>query len=241
MTAIRIVCTLGTSDTAEALQRLLAAEQHDVRISKGRGSAADLRQAREAREAVVLIWCDAGRAAQYMRDWSEAIPAERLIEIARTPYWPRARAEVLDFNAWRGERGGQAWDQLQSRLDDIGARWAPPQTTPPPKRGAPLRVLITAGALSACVATAAAFMFTRETPAEAPAVQAHYEEAEESEQAPSGPSGMGGAIEAVEPPSANEFRPAPEEIAPQSDRELTLLERLLALNPWEDEPRPAHE
>ena len=52
MTAIRIVCSFDAADLADTLMRLLAAEQHDVRLSRGRQSQAELPEARAARK-----WC----------------------------------------------------------------------------------------------------------------------------------------------------------------------------------------
>ncbi|HRK65859.1 MAG TPA: hypothetical protein PLN53_15795, partial [Terricaulis sp.] len=118
MTAIRIVCTFDAAGAAEALMRLLAAEQHDVVISKGRQSLTELPAARSAKEAVVLIWSKDAHGVQYMRDWAAAIEPARLIEITRATISAPVgrRAPTIDFTSWRGERGGRAWNALKERL-----------------------------------------------------------------------------------------------------------------------------
>lgn len=242
MTQIRIVCAIGETETAETLRRLLTAEQHDVRISKGRHSGADLKRARTQQEAVVLIWCQGARTGQFMLDWRETIPAERLIEIARTTKAPRSAkgAAMIDFTDWRGERGGAAWTALTERLREVSARWEPPPpvviTKPPPIRAIALTAM-----LSACAATAVFFMLNRQAPAPTPVAEAVVEDVIEFEPLPAG-IGMGGAVDAAEPPSAEELSPRPQPVErAEPEAEPTLLERLLAFNPIGDDDRPRDE
>jgi hypothetical protein len=127
MTALRIVCSFDAAGTAETLSRLLAAEQYDVRVSTGRQSLAELQHAREAQDIVVLIWSKAAPSTHYMREWAALIDPARLIEISRAAGWPRSvrRAPVIDFAAWRGERGGKAWGALNDRLRLASGRRQP--------------------------------------------------------------------------------------------------------------------
>jgi hypothetical protein len=244
MTAIRIVCTFDAASTAEALMRLLTAEQHDVRISKGRQSLADLPAARAAKEAVVLIWSKEAPGAQYMRDWAEAIDASRLIELARAPSSPRSsrRAAVIEFTSWRGERGGKAWNALKDRLRHVASAWEP-------AKPAPMRTVAAIGMLSACAVTGALVVRVNDAP-DVNADPTYEKTARVFETLPEDFGGMGGVIEAVEPPSVEDldlmrlpqrFRaPTYEPLtayvsAPLGDvpemRDPTLLERLAALNP----------
>lgn len=246
MTAIRIICTFDAADAAEALMRLLAAEQHDVAISKGRQSLTELPAARSAKEAVVLIWSKDAHGAQYMRDWAAAIAPARLIEITRAGVSAPAgrRAPTIDFTSWRGERGGRAWNALKDRLRQVASAWEPAPR-------APLRTAAAIGMLSACAVTGAVIVRVNDVGVE-PSAEADYQKtARVFDTLPEEVGGMGGVMYAHEPPSANELDllPAPARlrvnasyaplgdylVAPLDDtpdvRDRTLLERLIALNP----------
>jgi hypothetical protein len=122
MTDIRIVCAHDGVSTAQALMRLLGAEQHTVELSYGRDALDHLDATRASGAAVVLIWTRDAPTTLYMPQWSTRIDPARLIEIARAPKWPpRAgrRAPVIDFNAWNGLRGGPEWRALTDRLRAI--------------------------------------------------------------------------------------------------------------------------
>lgn len=151
MATVRIVCTHDAAQIAEDLARRLGAEGDDVRITKGRQSLEALPAAREAKEAVLLIWSYDAPSAHYMLEWAKAIPPERLAEIARATGWPERtnrKAPVIDFSAWRGERGGRAWNMLSERLRVI-YRIVDPH--PEPLRGPAIGVGL-AGAAAAGVA-----------------------------------------------------------------------------------------
>ena len=242
MTAIRIVCSFDAAETAETLMRLLTAEQHDVRICKGRQSLAELPTARNAKEAVLLIWSKEARGAQYMRDWCDATDAARLIEIARAPSWPRnaRRAPVVDFTHWRGERGGKAWAAMKDRLRQVTSLWEPAK--PPP-----IRTFAAVGMAGAC-AIAGAFAVGVTDRAAEPLPESNFDLAA-FDAPPEHIGGMGGVIDAVEPPSAEDLNlPLParlrapayapltvyvsEPLAEVPEmRDPTLIERLIALNP----------
>ncbi|HRO04893.1 MAG TPA: hypothetical protein PLS69_14935, partial [Terricaulis sp.] len=122
MTAIRIVCAPDAESTAGNLARLLSAELYDVRVTCGSmQSADDLPGARAMQEIVLLIWSPNAHMARFPRDWREAIPRSRLVEIARTPGRLRGKDEAapIDFINWRGERGGRAWGALKERLRQV--------------------------------------------------------------------------------------------------------------------------
>ena len=248
MTTIRIVCSFDASGTAEALMRLLTAEQHDVTISKGRQSLAELPAARTAKEAVVLIWSKEAHGAQYLRDWAGAIDSARLIEIARAPAAAPTgrRAPIIDFTNWRGERGGRAWNALNERLRHVASVWEPGPR-------APIRTAAAIGMLSACAVTGALVVRVNDAPDIIAESDPIYEKtARVFDVLPEEVGGMGGVIYAHEPPSAEELDllPAPARLrvsaahAPLRNytavalnddvpelRDLTLLERLIALNP----------
>lgn len=128
MIDIRIVCTHDAVKFAEALARLLEADQHLVRLSFGRQSMAALENAKVANEAVLLVWSTNAPAQHYMLEWARAIPPARLVELACAPGWPRfeRRAPVIDFTGWRmGDPSGRAWGALTERIDALAATLAP--------------------------------------------------------------------------------------------------------------------
>jgi hypothetical protein len=243
MTDIRTVCTHDAKKLADTLVRLLEAEQHAVRLTYGRQSLAELEAAKEARDAVLIIWSPDAPSQTYMLEWARNIAPERLIEIALAPGWPRIdrKAPVIDFTTWRGERGARAWNALNDRLRAVARALEPPK--PPPKRAA------LALGLASVAAVGVAAVVRMNEPADAPAL------AEEPLQTAHGEEplgvGVGGPLDAVEPPSADEpllqrlpnprfspLQPIPEpdlmEIEPYTPPEIrdpTLMERLRALNP----------
>lgn len=243
MSQVRIVCTHDALPTAETLARILGAELYDVRLSYGRHSLTEMKEAREAREAVVLIWSYDAPGAHYMLEWALAIEPSRLVEIARAPGYPRLtrRAPVIDFSTWRGERGGRAWHMLAERLRSVTRALEP--SRPPPRRAAMALGLASVAAVGGAVAVRVNDVF--EPPEPEAQLQAVVGVADPG-------AGMGGAVVAVEPASiedvrfrAGPFAPRMTPLAPAEHtplaavpdyepaalREPTLGERLNALNP----------
>jgi precorrin-6x reductase len=236
MIDICIVCTYDAVKFAEALVRLLEAEQHNVSLWYGRQSLRAMNEAKATRAAVLLVWsCDAP-SQHYMLEWANGISPDRLVEVARAPGAPQLDrlAPVIDFSQWRGERGGRAWSNLSERLRAVARVLEPPK--PPPKQA------ILAMGLASVAAVGGAFVVRVNEPQSvtAPAQVALAEDL-----------GIGGAVEAVEPASAEDLewiepvrvlrydpieasavqlvdRPVPE--LPDI-RAPTLLERLADLNP----------
>lgn len=241
MIDIRLVFTYDAKPLAETLTRLLEAEQHRVRLTYGRQSLAELEEAREERDAVVLIWSPDARSQIYMIEWANKIDRTRLVEIARTPDHPRTNRKwpVIDFTQWRGERGGRAWDALSSRLHTIDTTLNPPKPVSKPAIAAMLMIAVAAmfGAVSERNRTAHRVDTAEEpTPAETAAITEGVE--------------RGGPIVAIEPASLDEtlhFRRVPNatlidisEASPLTTvnpididaiRGETLLERLNDFNP----------
>lgn len=251
MIDIRIVCTHDAAKLAEMLTRLLEAEQHQVRLLVGRQSLADLEEAKTSRDAVLLIWSANAPSQHYMREWARNIPPARLIEIARAPGWPDAprKAPVLDFIAWRGERGARAWNALNERLRAVTRVYEPAK---PQGRAAMALGL-------ASIAAVGGAMIVRLNEAPAP-VTAASEDSEPAVAMVDPASGVGGPLDAVEPPSVEEldavrrvptlrFTPLEPTETPQLTpitaydppelRPPTLMERLSALNPLRDEDAEA--
>jgi hypothetical protein len=244
MIDVRIVCTHDAVKLAEMLMRLLEAEEHQVRLLHGRQSLADLEEAKASCDAVVLIWSANAPSQHYMREWARNIPPARLIELARAPGWPESerKAPVLDFIAWRGERGARAWNALNERLRIIARATAPKK--PPPSRAA-----LALGLASIAAVGGAAMVRMNETlptPATSP------ETREQSIAVVDPETGVGGPLSAIEPASVEELealrlvpnpRFTPLELTTPPDlveipetalAELpppTLFERLSALNP----------
>jgi len=148
------------------------------------------------------------------------------------------KAPVIDFSAWRGERGARPWNALNDRLRGVARALEPAK--PPPKRAA-----LALGLASVAAVGVAAVVRVNEAPAPQAAEEPQTAFDEQL-------MGLGGAIEAIEPPSAEDElllhymrapRIAPYAATPQLDlvelepfepselRDPTLLERILALNP----------
>jgi hypothetical protein len=193
MTDIRIVCTHDALKVAEALTRLLEAEQHRVRMTYGRQALAALEEARTDKEAVLLIWSQDARSQTYMLEWARHTDPVRLCEIARTGDWPaiRRKAQVVDFTTWRGERGGRAWNALNERLRTVGDILNPPKGPP--------REALMAMAFGAAAAVVGAVVVRMNTIDDltAPAAAAHDEIASLDPT-----TGVGGPIMAIEPASS---------------------------------------
>jgi hypothetical protein len=222
--------------------RLLSAEEHNVRLSFGRSSLAELEQAKAERDAVLLIWSYEAPGQHYMWEWARAIAPDRLVEVARAPGAPRSdkRAVAVDFSSWRGERGGRAWNALSERLRAVS------RAMEPPKPGQ-MRAAVAMGLASAAAVTGAVLMRASE-PAQMVVAVTEPIASEETIVA------MGGPLIAVEPASMDEpiaFRarayrvqalnlPPPTPLEPIMDyqepdlRDPTFLERLAALNPLRD-------
>lgn len=252
MIDIRIVCTHDAVKLAETLTRLLEAEEHQVRLVYGRQSLGDLEEAKTSRDAVLLIWSPDAPSQHYMLEWARHIDPSRLVEIARTPGWPRIdrKAPVIDFTTWRGERGARAWNALNERLRAVTRVIEPPK--PPPKRAA-----LALGLASVAAVSGAMMVRMNDVPtAGAPDLAV----TDESVIAIADPStGVGGVLSAREPLSVEDlvevrrlpnprFTPiepiaAPELIempayeAPEI-REPGLLERLREFNPLRDDEPP---
>lgn len=243
MTDIRTVCTHDAKKLADTLVRLLEAEQHSVRLTYGRQSLIELEAAKEARDAVLIIWSPDAPSQTYMLEWARNIHPERLIEIALAPGWPRIdrKAAVIDFTTWRGERGARAWNALNDRLRAVARALEPPR--PPPKRAA------LALGLASVAAVGVAAVVRMNEPADAPTLPEEPTQTAQSEE----PLGVGGPLDAVEPLSAPDepplrrmpnprfvpLQPVPEPdlmriepYTPPEIRDPTLLERLRAFNPW---------
>ena len=242
MIDVRIVCAHDAVKLAEALMRLLEAEEHRVRLTYGRQSLAELEAARKTRDAVLLIWSPNARSQTYMLEWARSIEAARLIEIAHSasdfPLIKRS-ASVIDFTQWRGQRGARAWKALTERLNAVARIFEPPQ---------PLsaRTLITAGFATAAAAAGIVVMHVNTPGAKDVITGAPLEDVALVD----ANAGVGGPLYAIEPASLDDdlvrlrhyplLAPLPEESAPLSElvnyhelavREPTLIERLDAINP----------
>ncbi len=238
MIDIRIVCTYDAVPYAEALMRLLGAEQHNVHLCYGRQALGELEAASELREAVLLVWSYDAPGQHYMLEWARTIDPARLVEVARAPGAPRLerRAPVIDFANWRGERGARAWVALNDRLRAVARVLEPPKLQ---QRHAALAL----GLASVAAVGGAVFVRANDT-VEPPApveLQARLPD----------PISTGGPIDAIEPASLEEeivvrsfaarlasFERGHEaelqEIAALEHmdiRDPTLLERLWSLNP----------
>jgi hypothetical protein len=241
MIDVRIVCSHDAVKLAEMLTRLLEAEEHRVRLTYGRQALNELEEAREAHDAVLLIWSPDARSQTYMLEWARNIDPSRLVEIARgTSDWhPIKRlAAVIDFSTWRGDRGARAWKALTERLGAIARSLAPPAPVP-------AKALMAMGVAS-IAAVAGAMVVRVNMPIEPTAAPAPLEEIAATDPA----SGVGGPLSAIEPASLDDealrVRHYPN-LAPldaESDpltalveyqevelRDPTLLERIEAYNP----------
>jgi hypothetical protein len=242
MIDIRIICTHDALKLAETLTRLLEAEQHRVGLSYGRQALNALEAAREEKSAVILIWSPDARSQTYMLEWARNIDPHRLVELARTPDCPRVarKAPVVDFVAWRGERGGRCWDALNDRLRGVQRVLEPPK--PVSSRAVAAFGLVTAVAMAGAIAERVNSAFEPTQMADGSRVQMLP--------APDPDTGVGGPLAAIEPASIDEnlnFR-FPRQVAlidassgltyaelpdiqPLTLRDETLLERLNAFNP----------
>jgi hypothetical protein len=239
MIDIRIVCTHDAVGFAETLMRLLAAEEHQVRLTYGRTSISALEEAVAERDAVLLIWSYEAPGQHYMLEWARGIDPSRLVEIARAPGAPLSdrRAHPIDFSAWRGERGGRAWNTLNDRLRSVSRAMEPPKP-------AQMRAAVAMGLMSAAAVTGALFLRANEPGiAAAPEQMAATNEISEI--------AVGGPLFAVEPASMDEtipfraraYRVAPLPVQPEPVlleipvyeepdlRDPTFIERLASLNP----------
>lgn len=247
MATVRIVCTYDAVKIAETLARLLGAEGDDVRISYGRQSLDALPAAREAKEAVILMWSHEAPSAHYMLEWANAIAPDRLAEIARASGWPRTnrRASVIDFSTWRGERGGRAWNMLAERLRAIYRIVDP--------RPEPLRLPAIGVGLAGVAAAGVALIIGVEGPGD---FKDFAYDSEKVTLALIDGDGMGGPMDALEPASIGdgdammrfavrglgpnaaplpEFSQAPlppvAAYEPVDVREPNWMDRLIAFNP----------
>ena len=229
MTDVRIVCAHDGVKTAQALMRLLAAEQHKVAMCHGRPSLDHLPASRSASEAVILVWSRDAPSALYMLTWLQSIDPARMVELAMAQRWPKSdkrQGEVLDFSTWNGARGGPVWRALTERLRAIGKAMEPPR--PPP-----IRAAIALGAIGAFAVAGAVFerLHAPEpspaatAPNAAPAIQAENGSLEIE--------GRGGPLEAIEPDSYVEDGPM--QIAPilhaaplETPRGARLIQPVLA-------------
>lgn len=239
MLEIQIVCAHEAVKLAEALTRLLEAEEYRVRLTYGRQSLDELDAARSSDSLVLLIWSPNARSQTYMMEWAHNIAPAHLIEITDNvsdcPPIKRTAA-VIDFTNWRGQRGARCWKSLEERLAAvIRAR----------TQKAPLRTLAAVGAASLAAVSAAVVMNVQ--PLQPETMVALSEGAPFDD--PS--SGIGGPLSAIEPASMDdgsiiqrpypdmaliEAQPAPTlvdlpELGAIELRDPTLLERLSAYNP----------
>ncbi|HET9231431.1 MAG TPA: hypothetical protein VFO00_09090 [Vitreimonas sp.] len=192
MIDVRIVCSHDAVKLAEMLTRLLEAEEHRVRLTYGRQALLELEEAREARDAVLLIWSPDARSQTYMLEWVRNIDPARLVEISRGAhdFHPIKRlAAVIDFTNWRGERGARAWKALTERLGAIARSLAPPAPVP-------AKALMAMGVAS-MAAVAGAVVVRVNMPVEPIATPAPLEEIAATDPA----SGVGGPLNAIEPAS----------------------------------------
>ena len=256
MIDVRIVCThdaiYDPLKTAETIARLLEAEEHQVRLVYGRQSLAELEVAKAARDAVMLIWSPDAPSQHYMLEWARHIHPLRLVEIARAPGWPRIErtSPVIDFGAWRGDRGARAWGQLKERLRTVTRDLEPAK--PPPKQAA--LALGMAGLAAVTGAVIVRATDPQEMPGmvlEAPA--ANIATIEETSDIP-----LGGPIAIIEPASVEDLEPveliapprftpldlsAPDlvelsDYTPPEIRAPSLIERIIDLNPLRAESAP---
>ncbi len=240
MIDIRIICTHDALKVAETLTRLLEAEQHRVQLTFGRQAMAALEDARNARDAVILIWSPDARSQTYMLEWARSIDAVRLIELARTSGWPtiKRKAPVIEFAQWRGERGGRAWNALNERLRTVRDVLNPPKG-PPREAVAAFTLGVAAAVVGALVVRVNAVEDITPEPMQ------------EQMAALDTDDGLGGPLVALEPASLEEqvlrFRPAPEvepiawepavplaqvpEVTTPELRDQTLLERVAEFIP----------
>lgn len=249
MIDIRTICTHDARKLAETLVRLLEAEEHVVRLTYGRQSLHELEDAKESRDAVLLIWSPDAPSQTYMLEWARQIDPERLVEVALSDGWPRIdrKSPVIDFSKWRGERGAKPWNALNERLRVVARGLEPPK--PPPARAA-----LALGAASLAAVGVAFVVRVNDAPVTTAADEAVHEQVVAALPAPH--VAVGGAVVALEPASvedlaalqrlsvprfeALELTPAPDlvqlaDYEPAELRPPTLMERIVALNPLDDQ------
>lgn len=226
------------------LVRLLEAEEHRVRVILGRHAAAEIDAAKTSRDAILIVWSKDAPSSSYMRDWLIESDASRLVEIATATGWPERKdrkAPVIDFSAWRGERGGRAWNALNDRLRDVA------NVVDPPKPPA-LHAAVGLGVASLAAVVVAIGVRADQGPSNTPALEPQQQAAQTLD-APS--VSVGGAVYALEPASLEDLAlvpdlrpldvalvaltPAPEPAALRNEplpevRDPTLMERLRELN-----------
>lgn len=213
MTGIVLVCTHDAVKVAETLARLLAAEDHPVRLCYGRQSLEEIEPVRASKDAVLIIWSVDAPSTHYMLQWAASFDPVRVIEVARAPGWPKSDARkgpVIDFSSWRlGDRGGRAWHQLLERVAVVERALAPAK--PPPRRAA-----IALGMASIAAVGGAIFVRVNDAsqaPALMPQTGAITAEAATLD-------GIGGPMNAFEPDSAEDtivrlgVRPHAQPLAP---------------------------
>ncbi|MGD9981354.1 MAG: hypothetical protein AB7H66_17130 [Hyphomonadaceae bacterium] len=240
------IITVSTHDARKLvadLVRLLEAEEHRVRVISGRQSAAEIDAAKTSRDAILIVWSKDAPSSTYMRQWLTESDAARLVEIATATGWPERKdrkAPVIDFSAWRGERGGRAWNALNDRLKAIA------NVVDPPKPPA-LHAAVGLGVASLAAVVVAVGVRSGEAPVSAPALAP--QQAAQTLEAPT--VSVGGAVYAMEPASLEDLAlvpdvrplhmplvdltPAPELASLRNEplpevRDPTLMERLRELN-----------
>jgi hypothetical protein len=154
MIDVRIICSHDAFKLAETLTRLLEAEEHRVRLLSGRQSVVELEDARETKDAIILIWSPDARSQTYMREWGSKIASARIIDLTLIQDLPPLERKVspIDFGEWRGERSlrNQAWRLLNERLQGVARALNPPK--PPPKYAALALGVASAAAVAGAVA-----------------------------------------------------------------------------------------
>ncbi|MBI3439838.1 MAG: hypothetical protein HY054_14525 [Proteobacteria bacterium] len=253
MVDIRIVCARDAVKTAEALRRLLEAEQHRVSVSIGRHSLDEFAHSLESEEVAVLIWSANAPGAHYMFEWAERFDRRRVVEIASASGWPELKRAlpIIDFVGWNGTRGSRAWVALSDRL-------RPFSRTREIKAPPPRQAFMALGMAAAAAMVGAVVVRVHAGPATLSTLEPQQDALHVSAS-----DGVGGPLEtspadAIEPPSIEDVMVIPPHVAPLSQlhlasegplvdlqevkhivlREPTLLERLESLNPLHLVQRP---
>jgi hypothetical protein len=249
MIDVRIICSHDAYKLAETLTRLLEAEEHRVRLLSGRQSVTELEEARETKDAIILIWSPDARSQTYMREWGSKIAAARIIDLTLIQDLPPLDRKVspIDFAEWRGERSlrNQAWRLLNERLNGVARALNPPK--PPPKYAA----------LALGVASAAAVAGAVVLRMNLPDINHGGGDAAQEQLVAADPTtGLGGPVIAVEPASVLDTQMLPVRNFPDAPlmreanatmqmaslpvlrdyelRDPTIIERLSAFNPLRD-------
>lgn len=192
-----IVCTYDGLETARDLERVLAAEDHNVEILYGPAAQAQLAtEARADAQAVVLIWSHGAGGSAYIAHWRKQVEPARLIEIAvcdNFPTHPPRRWPVIDFANWKGRRGSAAWRALSERLKIIARAG---ELTKP----GPVRAAMALGVASLAAVGGAAFVRVNEPPQPIVAVSSESPFA----MGAAGFDGQGGPLRYAEPAGADD-------------------------------------